>query len=85
MGCRRSLSAALTVSAFNVGIAAATWIAGIALDSSLGTTGPSVVGAVMAIAGLMPLLVLTAMRATRRTPIAGTTPSDRTLGRDLLI
>jgi predicted MFS family arabinose efflux permease len=35
---------ALAVSAFNVSIAAATWLAGVALDSSLGATGPSAVG-----------------------------------------
>jgi predicted MFS family arabinose efflux permease len=42
---------ALAVSAFNVSIAAATWLAGVALDSSLGATGPSAVGAAMAIPG----------------------------------
>ncbi|WP_314454765.1 MFS transporter [uncultured Microbacterium sp.] len=80
-----SLSAALTVSAFNVGIAAATWLAGVALDSPLGTTGPSIVGAAMAIAGLIPLLVLAAMRATRRTPAPEQTDAEKTLERDLLV
>ena len=60
-----SLAAALTVSAFNVGIATATWVAGIALDSPLGQRGPSAVGAVMAVLGLIPLGVLALMEATR--------------------
>ena len=79
-----SLSAALTVSAFNVGIAAATWLAGLALDSPLGATGPSVVGAAMAIAGLIPLLILAATRATRRTPSPIPTEAERTLELDLV-
>jgi len=66
-----SLAAALTVSAFNVGIAAATWLAGVALDSTFGTSGPAAVGAAMAILGLVPLVILALMRATRTT----TTPA----------
>jgi predicted MFS family arabinose efflux permease len=80
-----SLSAALTVSAFNVGIAAATWLAGLALDSSLGTTGPSIVGAAMAIAGIIPLLILAAMRATRRTPSSEPDGIEKALERELLV
>ncbi|MEU5323987.1 MFS transporter [Streptomyces sp. NPDC021056] len=60
-----ALAAALTVSAFNAGIALVSWLAGTTLDTSLGVTGPEVVGAVMAGPGLIPLLVLAAMRATR--------------------
>ncbi|MGW1801632.1 MFS transporter [Streptomyces sp. NPDC001984] len=60
-----ALAAALTVSAFNVGIALVSWLAGTTLDTSLGVTGPEVVGAVMAGLGLIPLLVLAAIRATR--------------------
>lgn len=80
-----ALSAALTVSAFNVGIAAATWLAGLALDSTLGATGPSLVGAAMAIAGLLPLVVLALMKATRTTPAPERTPAEMTLERDLLV
>lgn len=82
-----SLAAALTVSAFNVGIAAATWLAGVALDSTLGTTGPATVGAAMAILGLIPLIILALMRATR-TPVSNAaehTAETTTLERDLLI
>jgi predicted MFS family arabinose efflux permease len=59
-----SLAAALAVSAFNVGIAAGSALAGVALESSLGTTGPEIVGVVMVLLGLVPLAALGALRAT---------------------
>ena len=51
--------AALCSSAFNCGIAAGSWIAGLALDSSLGLTGPALVGAIIAALTLAPLMLLT--------------------------
>jgi predicted MFS family arabinose efflux permease len=66
-----SLAAALAVSAFNVGIAVGSALAGVALESSLGTTGPEVVGAVMVLLGLVPLAVLGALRATTQRDEAG--------------
>jgi predicted MFS family arabinose efflux permease len=87
-----SLASALTVSAFNVGIAAATWLAGVALESPLGLTGPSIVGAVMALLGLIPLGALAIMRATRATTHSPASPEpglqhldELTLERDLLV
>jgi DHA1 family inner membrane transport protein len=68
-----TLAAGLAVAGFNGGIALGSWIAGDALDSSLGATGPALVGAVMAVVGLMPLLALAATRATSRD--AGPQPS----------
>ncbi|VVJ21558.1 Uncharacterized MFS-type transporter [Amycolatopsis camponoti] len=60
-----TLTSALSTSAFNTGIAAGTAIAGSALDS-LGVTGPSLVGAVIAALTLLPLTVLAARsRATK--------------------
>jgi DHA1 family inner membrane transport protein len=59
-----ALAAALTVAAFNVGIAAATWLAGVALESPLGVTGPEVVGVIMVALGVIPLIILAGMRAT---------------------
>ncbi|MFJ3034643.1 MFS transporter [Curtobacterium pusillum] len=59
-----SLAAALTVAAFNVGIAAASWLAGIALESQIGVTGPEMVGVIMVAIGIIPLIILAAMRAT---------------------
>jgi predicted MFS family arabinose efflux permease len=72
-----SLAAALAVSAFNVGIAAGSALAGAALQSSLGTTGPEIVGAVMVLLGLVPLAVLGALRATASTDQEETTEADR--------
>ncbi|MEV6759707.1 MFS transporter [Streptomyces sp. NPDC051105] len=65
-GSAPTLAAALTVSAFNTGTAVGSWAAGISLDSSLGLTGPPLVGAVVATLTLVPLTVL----ALRRTPRA---------------
>ncbi|MEU9411699.1 MFS transporter [Streptomyces sp. NPDC048281] len=62
-----TLAAALAVSSFNVGIALGTWIAGSALESSLGLTGPALVGTVMVTLALAPLAALGAIRATRTT------------------
>jgi predicted MFS family arabinose efflux permease len=56
--------AALTVSAFNGGIAVGTSVGGHTLDSSLGEIGPAAVGAVMVALGLIPLAAL-AVRRTR--------------------
>jgi DHA1 family inner membrane transport protein len=53
-----TLAAALAVSAFNTGIAAGSWAAGVALASALGTTGPALVGVCMVAVGLVPLLAL---------------------------
>lgn len=74
-----TLAYALSASAFNLGIAIGSLVAGIALDSALGLTGPALVGMVMAALGLVPLLALIAIRATRTdtgidTPTA--TPTD---------
>ncbi|MCX5521366.1 MFS transporter [Streptomyces bobili] len=71
-----ALAAALTVSAFNLGIALVSWLAGTTLDTSLGVTGPEVVGAVMAGLGLIPLLVLAAIRATRTAAPQVSLPAD---------
>ncbi|MGX1128242.1 putative MFS family arabinose efflux permease [Streptomyces glaucescens] len=62
-----TLTSALTTSAFNTGIAAGSWIAGVALDSALGLTGPPLVGAVIAALTLLPLIAL-AVRGTPRSP-----------------
>jgi predicted MFS family arabinose efflux permease len=64
-GPAATLGAALSTSAFNTGIAAGSWAAGIALDSSLGSTGPALVGTVIAAMTLAPLTILALGRATR--------------------
>jgi DHA1 family inner membrane transport protein len=65
-GAGGALATALTVSAFNSGTAVGTWLAGGALDSGLGATGPVVVGAVLATLTLAPTAAL-AVLAHRRT------------------
>jgi DHA1 family inner membrane transport protein len=63
-----ALAAGLAVSAFNAGIALGSWIAGYALDSALGPGGPALVGAIMAVVGLIPLIALAV--TGRRPPAA---------------
>ncbi len=57
------LASALTVSAFNLGTAIGSWIAGLTLDSGLGSTGPAVVGTAIAALTLIPT---TAIALTQR-------------------
>jgi DHA1 family inner membrane transport protein len=66
-GSAPTLTSALTVSAFNTGIAGGSWLAGLALDSSLGLTGPPLVGAAIATLTLIPLITL-ALRSGPGTP-----------------
>ncbi|MCG7202271.1 MFS transporter [Streptomyces arenae] len=61
-GPGRALPMALATSAFNVGIAAGSWIGGIALTSSLGLRGPSLAGFFLALVALLPLGILAASR-----------------------
>ncbi|MGV9774909.1 hypothetical protein [Streptosporangium sp. NPDC003464] len=62
-----TLASALSVSAFNLGTAVGTWIAGRALDSSLEATGPVVVGTAIAALTLIPTITI-ALRVSRCTP-----------------
>jgi DHA1 family inner membrane transport protein len=62
-GPAATLGAALAVSAYNTGIAAGSWLAGVALDSSLGQTGPALVGMGLAGLALVPLTVLAVSRS----------------------
>jgi DHA1 family inner membrane transport protein len=64
-GHAATLTSALTTSAYNTGIAAGSLIAGRAMDSSLGLTGPALVGTVSAALTLLPLTALA---------LSGTTP-----------
>ncbi|MFJ9968946.1 hypothetical protein [Streptomyces avermitilis] len=63
------LASALTVSAFNLGTAIGSWIAGLTLDTSLGTTGPAVVGTVIAALTLIPTTALV-LAQRRRSAVA---------------
>ncbi|MGW3463428.1 MFS transporter [Streptomyces olivaceoviridis] len=69
-----TLGSALTVSAFDLGTAVGSWIAGLALDSPLGAIGPAVVGTVIAALTLIPTIViaLTQRRRSAASVIWGT-------------
>ncbi|MGW4874191.1 MFS transporter [Streptomyces chartreusis] len=60
-----TLTSALTTSAYNTGIAAGSALAGQALDSSLGLSGPALTGAVLAALTLLPLIALALNGTTR--------------------
>ncbi|RZB14588.1 MFS transporter [Streptomyces sp. F001] len=64
-----TLGSALTVSAFNLGTAVGSWIAGLALDSAPGATGPAVVGTAVAALTLIPTTVIALTQ--RRRPALG--------------
>ncbi|MFE8950062.1 MFS transporter [Streptomyces sp. NPDC007856] len=68
-----TLTSALTTSAYNTGIAAGSALAGQALASSLGVTGPALVGALFAALTLLPLTALapSAKRGTTRVVARG--------------
>ncbi|MCY1655621.1 MFS transporter [Streptomyces sp. SL203] len=53
-----TLGSALTVSAFNLGTAIGSWIAGLALESPLGATGPAAVGTAIAALTLIPTIAI---------------------------
>ncbi|MFC6065942.1 MFS transporter [Streptomyces ochraceiscleroticus] len=53
-----TLASALSTSAFNFGTAVGSWIAGFALESALGATGPVMVGTAIAALYFLPLTVL---------------------------
>jgi DHA1 family inner membrane transport protein len=63
-GAAPTLASALSTSGFNAGIAAGSWVAGLALDSSLGPVGPVLVGAAIAAATLGPLSLLAARQVS---------------------
>ena len=60
-----TLGSSLSVSAFNVGTAAGSWLAGLAMVTPLGVTGPAMIGTIIAALTLIPAaaLALTARRA----------------------
>ncbi|MEU3025059.1 MFS transporter [Nocardiopsis alba] len=66
-----TLGSSLSVAAFNLGTAIASWIGGIALGTGLGTTGPVLVGAVIAALTLIPA---TALALIQRRRAAETSP-----------
>jgi predicted MFS family arabinose efflux permease len=67
-----TLGSALTVSAFNLGTAIGSWIAGLALDSPLGATGPAAVGTVIAALTLIPAIAIALTQRRRHSAAAHT-------------
>src|SRR3954454_6778191 len=78
-GSAPTLAAALTVSAFNGGIAAGSSLGGHTLNTSLGETGPATLGVAMVALGLIPLAALALRRAgrpgNRRVPACAAHPA----------
>ncbi|MGX5358109.1 MFS transporter [Kocuria sp. KH4] len=68
-----TLGSSLSVAAFNVGTAAASWVGGIALGSGLGPIGPVAVGAAIAALTLVPAAVLARLQRRRAVPEAPAT------------
>jgi predicted MFS family arabinose efflux permease len=66
-GKAATLGSALAVSAFNVGTAIGTAIAGVALSTPLGLHGPAAVGAVIVSLTLLPTITLAGLRHRRVT------------------
>ncbi|QLH19506.1 MFS transporter [Streptomyces sp. Rer75] len=64
-----TLGSALTVSAFNLGTAAGSWIDGLALDSTLGAAGPAMIGTGISALTLVPTI---AIAFTQRRPRSST-------------
>lgn len=62
-GQAATLGSALSVSAFNVGTAVGTAVAGVALTSPLGLDGPAAVGTVIVSLTLIPAVALAMLRA----------------------
>jgi predicted MFS family arabinose efflux permease len=60
-----TLVAALATSAFNIGNAGGSWLAGIALSTSLGLRGPALIGLILAVASMVPLAFLAVSSARR--------------------
>jgi predicted MFS family arabinose efflux permease len=72
-----TLASALSTSAFNLGTAVGSWIAGYALESALGATGPVLVGTGIAALYFVPLAFL--LRGERPRPHLLTTAGAITL------
>ncbi len=70
-GVAPTLGVAMSVSAYNLGTAVGSGIAGHALDSGLGATGPALVGTGFAVLTLVPTIAI-ALRARR--PVSGDAP-----------
>ncbi|MEU6578917.1 hypothetical protein [Streptomyces sp. NPDC046805] len=76
-----TLGSALTVSAFNLGTVADSWIAGLTLDSPFQAAGPAMAGAAMAALALVPTITIALIQGRRSGPALGSGTSCETAGR----
>jgi DHA1 family inner membrane transport protein len=79
-GDAQMLGAALNHSSLNLANALGAWLGGLVIAGGLGYRAPSVVGAGLAVAGLIPLAVSAVLRRREqraRVPAAGTAAVDR--------
>jgi MFS transporter, DHA1 family, inner membrane transport protein len=79
-GDAQMLGAALNHSSLNLANALGAWLGGLVIAGGLGYRAPSVVGAGLAVAGLIPLAVSAVLRRREQrapVPAAGTTAVDR--------
>jgi len=76
-GVAPTLGVAMSVSAYNLGTAVGSGIAGRTLDSGLGATGPAVVGTTFAALTLVPAIAI-ALRSRRPVPGDAMTPCGST-------
>jgi DHA1 family chloramphenicol resistance protein-like MFS transporter len=83
-GKASTLASSLSVAAFNIGTAVGSWLAGMALTTQLGATGPAVVGTFIVALTLIPAAAL-AVGTRRETasatkhrpkPLVSATPAD---------
>jgi predicted MFS family arabinose efflux permease len=65
-GVAPTLGVAMSVSAYNLGTAVGSSIAGLALDSHLGSTGPAVVGTGIAALTLIPAVAIAGIHRRRQ-------------------
>lgn len=72
-----TLASALSTSAFNLGTAVGSWMAGRALESPLGELGPPATGTVIAALTLIPLIVLALAHKPTRTNEFQLTPTQK--------
>jgi DHA1 family inner membrane transport protein len=57
-----TLASALATSAFNIGNAGGSWLAGLALSTSFSLRDPALTGLILALASMVPLTLLAAIR-----------------------
>ncbi|QFU91790.1 MFS transporter [Amycolatopsis sp. YIM 10] len=76
-----TLASALSTSSFNLGTAIGSWIAGYALESALGATGPVLVGTCIAAVYFVPLVLLYRKETRWSTGRRGRRPAGPGTGR----